>query len=129
MVTVTARDIDYVIVSFPRSGTGYIAKVLDGIGLNCGHEKAFSHNRQIMQRETDEIWGDSSWLAVPYIDALPETTKVYWQTRHPVKSLDSAFPRKGSLVGTSRAKCPYSRFVRRHCPNLPDASEEERLLA
>jgi hypothetical protein len=127
------RDIDYIVTGFPRSGTTYAAHVLSKLGLNCGHEKAFSHNKSIMAKDTDELWGDSSWLAAPFLDRLPETTLRFIQRRNPYKVLDSVFPGgKGSLVGTlsqvtgkrEGRKGPYARFATRWCADYVTADDE-----
>ena len=122
------RPIDFVVVGFGRSGFKYMSTVLSKLGVKAGHELSFSHNRQTDHRDTTETWGDVSWLATPYIAQLPETTTILWQTRDPIKVLDSCLPGKGSLVGKARASGPYARFVARHLPNLEGEDEKERIL-
>lgn len=122
------RNLDYIVTGFPRSGTGYTAKVLSKLGFNCGHEILFSHNRSIVSLNEDSIFGDSSWLAAPHLPSLPETTLRLIQLRDPYKVLDSAFPGKGSLVGSARRKGSYARFTARWCRDvLTGESEEERI--
>lgn len=57
----------FVVVSAPRSGTGYAAKVFSALGLQTGHEMAY-HLSAIV--DGNFIWpegqvGESSWLAAP----------------------------------------------------------------
>jgi len=123
--------IDFVITGFPNSATGYMAKLLTKIGgCTAGHELSFSHNRHIDFRDISDgrLWGDVSWLAAPYVPELPPNTAVLWQTRDPIKVLDSTLPKKGSLVGGVRAKGPYARFVARTLPDLKGEDEKERIL-
>ena len=102
----------YIVVSTPRSGTGYTAQVLSKLGLNCGHETYFRTSETIYQREANEIWGDSSWLAAPFISKLPPTTLVLHQLRDPIKTLDSMMARR-QLRGKVRPedKGPRGEYV------------------
>ena len=65
-----------------RSGTAYASAVLEGIGLDVGHEAVFGPRTRRFEG-FGETHGDSSWLAVPFLDILPEDTYVLHQTRHP----------------------------------------------
>ena len=89
-------NLRYVVAGLPRSGTGYISKVLSGLGLDCGHESSFVYHRALLDRkEKDGIWGDASWLAVPYLKAVPPGTIVLHQVRDPIKVLNSNLPPGG----------------------------------
>lgn len=122
------NPIDFVIVGFPRSGFRYTAKVLTKLGVLAGHERSFGFNKQHCHSDNAAVWGDLSWLATPYISQLPPSTKVLWQTRDPIKSLDSSFAHDGSLVGAERIESPYAQFVLRHIPDLQGETEKERML-
>jgi hypothetical protein len=122
--------LDFIITGMPRSGTGYASKVLSRVGLACGHEKLFSHNKQTFEVGSTGI-GDSSWLAAPFLTEMSEATVTFYQTRDPYKILDSNLPPKGRLVGDARRKGPYARFARHHLGNPPDINvedERERML-
>lgn len=89
-------QIRYVVASLPRSGTKYIATVLSKLGLNCGHETCFGHHRNVTTKEDGpEVFGDASWMAVPYIQSLPSDTIVFHQVRDPIKVLNSNLPPGG----------------------------------
>jgi len=88
-------SIRYVVASLPRSGTKYISKVLTKLGLNCAHEGHMCYNRCRTRRNEAEVWGDSSWMSVPYIDRLPPGTVVFHQLRDPIKVLNSNLPPGG----------------------------------
>lgn len=85
-------NIRYVVAGLPRSGTKYIAKVLSGLGLDCGHENYFRLEQCISTRPVDGVWGDSSWMVAPYIYRLPPGTIVFHQLRDPLKVLNSNLP-------------------------------------
>ena len=84
------------VASLPRSGTKYISVVLTKLGLCCGHEVHFncrSHRTSV--DEGPPIWGDASWMSMPFIEELPSNTVVLHQTRDPLKVLNSNLPPGG----------------------------------
>lgn len=85
----------YVVASLPRSGTKYISTVLSKIGLNCGHERSFGPKRCKLHLDTEDVFGDASWMVVPWIDELPRGTVVLHQLRDPIKVLNSNLPPGG----------------------------------
>ncbi len=113
-------QIKYVVVATPRSATGWTSQVLCAMGLKCGHEKCFTHDKQVYEGKlgVDYTWGDSSWLAVPFIDDLPPGTTILHQVRNPCATI-------ASLVGLGhfghwdRALDEYHIFMRQHVM-LPD---------
>ena len=73
---------EFVVTGCARSGTAYIARLLTALGIECGHEAVFTP----YTRHFDgfgAVRGDSSWLAVPFLDELPAGTVVLHQVRHP----------------------------------------------
>lgn len=74
----------FLIASTGRSGSGYISKVLRAYGINCGHEEYW---RFPWQRRVEGLDGDSSWLAVKYLDSFNGI--IFHQVRHPLKVLSS----------------------------------------
>ncbi len=89
-------SIRYVIASLPRSGTKYISKVLTKLGLKCAHEGHMRFNKCRLEWDDEPgIWGDSSWMTVPYIGFLPPGTVVFHQLRDPIKVLNSNLPPGG----------------------------------
>lgn len=107
--------IKYVVVSTPRSATGWISEVLTRMGLHCGHERHFDHDKQVYLDTvpSDRIWGDSSWMAVPFIEALPPRTLVLHQTRNPVDAIGSLVM-LGHFGHWGRALDEYHIFMRTH---------------
>lgn len=58
-----------------RSGTGYIAAVINAAGLDCGHERHFTpHGPAAAQLGSWQA--DSSWMAVPYLHEYPSAHRV-----------------------------------------------------
>jgi hypothetical protein len=120
----------FVVTGCARSGTKYTATLLRALGLECGHEQIFDGRGVVVDRS---LAGDSSWLAVPFLDAVPETTIVVHQTRSPVDAIRSLrdtrlfrrFAVEDNLpkhVAKRLAARPPSgdhrhrAFVREHCP-------------
>jgi hypothetical protein len=71
-----------------RSGTNYMAEILDAAGLRCGHERVFTVLGPQPARELD---AESSWYAAPYLDLQDESTKVLHIVRDPSRVVHSFF--------------------------------------
>ena len=56
-----------VIVGVGRSGTGYIAALLNAVGIDCGHEEHWTADPE--RRRPVPV--DASWLAVGRDDLAP----------------------------------------------------------
>ena len=82
-----ARPLRFLIASTPRSGTGYIKRLLCDLGVPCTHERYFTCSSQRYLTESNH--GESSWLAVPYLERLPPSTLVFHQVRNPVTTINS----------------------------------------
>jgi hypothetical protein len=73
---------NFVVTGCGRSGTNYTASLLSELGVRCGHEAVFTPFTTAFAGFGD--WqGDSSWLAVPFLGALPAGTVVLHQVRDP----------------------------------------------
>jgi hypothetical protein len=106
------RYIDFVVTGTPRSGTSYMSSLLNALGYDCSHERCFDpwHITFAEERPDDRIWGDSSWLAVPYLGDLPDTTKIVHVVRDPVHAINS-------ILGTGQlhwADSDYRRYIAHH---------------
>ena len=82
-------SLSYVVVSTPRSATGWAAQALTAMGLQCGHETYYNLHLQQPENKNEGVWGDSSWLAVPFIKDLPSGTIVLHQIRNPWDTIAS----------------------------------------
>jgi hypothetical protein len=97
------------VIGTGRSGTGFMAAVLNAAGLNAGHE-AYWHSH--WGQRASQLDVDVSWLALPLIEAGEWTGPVLHVTRHPVDCVRS-------LVGTrffepSQSRTPYVLYARAH---------------
>jgi hypothetical protein len=107
-----SRAIDFLITGTPRSGTGYIAQILSYLGIECSHERMFNpwevHYEEM--RSDSRKWGDSSWMAVPYLGKIPPITKVFHIVRDPLKTINS-------IIRTRQVDWPsdYRAFLALHC--------------
>ena len=103
--------IAFVITGSPRSGTAYVARLLSNLGLYCGHEECFNPWNIKYEAEclNDNVWGDCSWMAVPFVPDLPPATKVFHLVRDPVKTINS-------IIATGQLDWPsdYQRFIAEH---------------
>ena len=78
----TKSSAHFVVTGCARSGTGYTARLLTDLGVPCDHEALFTPYTERFDGFSGTR-GDSSWLAVPFIDQLPAGTVVLHQVRHP----------------------------------------------
>jgi hypothetical protein len=78
----------FVVTGCARSATTYTARLLTDAGCTCTHEGVFGpHTKGFSAWGTAQ--GDSSWLAVPFLEELPEETVVIHQVREPRKAVDA----------------------------------------
>ncbi len=80
-----APNLDFLVVGTGRCGTGYCSKIFTDAGRNCGHEAIFTPKGPVRSN----LEGDSSWLAVPWLHALPTDIKIVHVVRNPLKVLRS----------------------------------------
>lgn len=78
----------FFIVGPARSGTAYVAELLTAAGLPTGHEDMFGAYGFDAR---PELRGDSSWLAVPFLGDIPAACPIVFQTRDPLKVVESNF--------------------------------------
>jgi LPS sulfotransferase NodH len=100
----------FVIAGTGRSGSGYIANVLQQAGIRCGHEQYYLPPGG---RPISGLDGDSSWLAVPHLDRL--TGPVLLQLRHPLDVIRSLV---GIRMFTDPVHGAYQQFAFAHLPEL-----------
>jgi len=99
----------FVILSTGRAGSTFTAELLRQAGVRCSHETFFSPNG------FHRSWrynGDSSWLAVPYLESNPDLTeKVIHQIRNPLDVISSLYGIGFFDVDNSNV---FARFSRDH---------------
>ncbi|MCA9597369.1 MAG: hypothetical protein KC776_28845 [Myxococcales bacterium] len=71
----------FVITGLGRSGTGFMAKALNAVGVQCNHEKHWSLGSS--HPATALATGESSWLAGPWLGELLPGVPVVHLVRHP----------------------------------------------
>jgi hypothetical protein len=117
--------IAYVVVSTPRSATQYTARLLTALGLACGHEAYFTPKSQSFFDGGRSLFGDSSWLAAPFLMSLPKETVIFHQLRDPVNTINSLIYTKHLSVAELKDS-PYVSFLHSHAGlSNPSLSEEE----
>ena len=110
--------VPFVVTGCGRSGTMYTSFLFRELGLRCGHEAIF-HPSTAVFGGFGPADGDSSWLAVPFLDSLPPNTVVLHQVRHPFSVCASftamAFFEPGP-VRLLRRDRQFVKFLRTHHP-------------
>jgi hypothetical protein len=104
------KYLNFVVTGCPRSGTQYVARILQQLGYDCLHEASFNPWQAVFAMEHDDRpWGDSSWMAVPFLSWLPPETAIIHLVRDPLRTINS-------IVGTGQLDWPtdYRRFLAHH---------------
>lgn len=90
VITKYSRNIEYLVIGSPRSGTGYMSSVLTQAQIPCGHENIYGIGRHIKKPNT--LRAESSWLATYFVDYVrnenPEV-KIIHVVRDPALTLRS----------------------------------------
>lgn len=97
-----------------RSGTGYIAQVMQHAGLDAGHERVFAgYPAPEEQGELAPGTVESSWFAAPFLQGRPATeVAVVHLVRDPLTWVDS-WLRSGAM-----RRRFTRRYLRRWCPEV-----------
>lgn len=104
----------FAVVGTGRSGTGYVAALMQASGVNCGHEGWFRPDR--LDTRTSGLDGDASWLAVPDIETGTWSGPVAHVARHPVAVVRSLLGIR--FFHPEMEQAPYPTFAREHCPTI-----------
>jgi hypothetical protein len=103
----------FVITGTGRCGTKYLAQALGAAGVSVGHEVGYTPG----QHEWGPFRGESSWLAVPWLEELSAAgVYVLHVVRHPVDVINSLVT-FGAFSGRDVSN-PYRQFVLKHYPIL-----------
>lgn len=95
------------VIGTGRSGTGYMAAVLKGAGLDAGHE-AYWHAHGGPRASQLDV--DCSWLALPDIESGAWTGRVLHVVRHPVDTVRSLLGTR--LFARESLGNPYALMAR-----------------
>ncbi len=122
------RQLDFIVVGMPRSGTRFASHLFIELGLRCGHEWVFDAPRPPLKTALYSLFNprlgsataDASWLAAPYLTELAPQAKILHQVRNPIKVIRSlmgiGFFQRG---GKDRLR-GYTEFATEYLPPLPD---------
>lgn len=107
----------FLVTGLGRSGTTFAHKLFTKLGHPCLHEHQYSPvNHGPLVRS------ESSWLAVPFLDQVPETVPVLRVIRNPYLIVRSAYQR---AFLTEVEHHPHAAFVAKHAP--PVTAPEDHL--
>lgn len=139
-------NIDIVITGTGRCGTLYVARLLNSIGILCGHESIYtpkgldhvnyllSHREQIrisnISTTDGENWipsdqiknicADSSYLSAPFLSLPPiKKAKIVHLVRNPIYVI-SSYAKDFNYFGSHKPRDQYEKFVYKHLPILTD---------
>lgn len=103
-----------VVTGTGRSGTRYMSQALTAAGIPCGHEKVYTVNGKVAC--PDGLVADSSWMAVPYVNAHDHVILVY---RHPQQVIASMIKSPEFWTRPPAWSKPYHDFMIKHVGQLP----------
>lgn len=106
----------FLVTGCGRSGTGWAAALFTALGYPCGHEQVFGAYGQSSPLTVSE----SSWLAVPHLDALPPHTAVLRIMRDPYAVVRSIVAR-GFLRDGRDA---FDVYVETHRPDITEGTRD-----
>jgi hypothetical protein len=84
--------LELVITGCGRSGTGFMASLLNASGIRTGHEDIYTAFGR--RENTQGLQAESSWFAVPHLGELAPGTRIIHIVRNPRRVFDS-FSRLG----------------------------------
>lgn len=111
------HKINYIVSGTPRSGTGFMAKLLTSAGIPIGHEMFFGMPGHGYYPKNAQ--GDSSWMAVPFIHNFDAT--VIHIVRNPIDNISSLLHRE--TFSEERMKTSIYTFFK--MIRLPDLARWE----
>jgi hypothetical protein len=113
-----------VVTSTPRSGTGWTHRAMYAAGIPTGHETHFVYWLQRYEDPARQgLWGDSSWLAAPFLPSMPDGTTVVHLVRNPLETVASLVS-LGHFDDWSPGKNGYKTFMQRHMPGgMPEPAD------
>ncbi|MCC7015154.1 MAG: hypothetical protein IT454_21515 [Planctomycetes bacterium] len=108
-----------------RSGTGYFAALLSRLDIACGHEVLFHPEFQAAGPVAwaEDTPAESSWLAAPFLERLPNGTVVVHLVRQPELVLRSLW-----RIGLFRTRSIYRSFAEKHCRALQHGTPHEQTV-
>lgn len=104
----------FVITAPSRSGTTYVANLLTEAGLQCGHEATINrwkpnYGMQDDWQETPHL-GESSFIAAPFLDQMPESVVKIHLVRPPLDVIRSIC----GIAHLGDREQPYVKFIDHH---------------
>lgn len=103
----------FVITGTGRSGTRYMATVLQWLRIRCGHEELFTPVGRV---PNPFLRGDSSWMALPHLDRF--TGYVLHTVRHPVDTINSFLGIGFFDDEVDELTQPFRDFAEEHAPEV-----------
>lgn len=99
------NHLKYLIVGSPRSGTKFMAKAFNSIGISCGHERIFGpskigkHSKLTLKLVEERLLrfsnleAEASWYAVPFLSShshlINQDNIIIHVVRHPIDVIES----------------------------------------
>lgn len=122
------REFRWIFTGVGRCGTGYASKVLQSVGVRCGHEDVFNRSGwdEAARKMRYGHWeADASWLAAPWLPRVREEfpdVRVVHLLRHP-RDVIASWLANGVFGGEFG---PWLRWALGHLQGWPlDAKEED----
>lgn len=119
----------WVITGTPRSGTTWIGTVLDHAGLRTGHEhsvRALGDDPWLLHRSNQNLPGESSYLAAPYVKQLRQAGSIVVHlVRPPLDAIGSMLGHRLNLDAANH----FGEAVRLFAPRFLEETTPARRYA
>lgn len=102
----------FLITGCGRSGTGFYANLMRENGYSCGHE-SFIDFRGI---KTLNFIAESSWLAIPYINKIPNDFFIVRTIRNPYKVIKSFYDL--AVMAKESYRSPYYQHIKKNLSDI-----------
>lgn len=120
----------FVNTSTPRSGTGYFAKLMQNLGINCGHEKVYTNWGKDYSNKFNfrgNYQGESSYLLVPHLEQIKNQGIKIINQRREKKACIASMKRLGILKHFRVHGLHYFNYIKHHSPEMQPMTWDERL--
>lgn len=106
------KNLRFLVAGTGRNGSRWIAEVLTGLGLLCGHEKFPMNGRPAQHLDDDGFVGDASFQCVPHLRKVRELSPgivIFHQVREPLGYVTSIMG-SGGFEHSMTTASPHGKY-------------------
>ena len=108
----------FLITGCGRSGTGFYSRMLRDNGIECGHESFVDFSGCRLHSNKSE----SSWMAVPLLDSIPDKYYIIRTIREPLLVIKSFVDLE--VLSDKHVNSPYRRYIKNNLSSWVQDGED-----